>query len=155
MTEKRDVIHIVCTGTTLTSKNKRGIKYIQVTQEDIDNAVIQLTGREWVFGYNRDFNRVDVIGGIYRVEAMNNSVYLGTAQYHGRWANKDDLLEWDTRSRLCQTELDAESKLKKLRAENHLKNTLETLRQMYWDLPAPRRLAFLTSIIYYISGIKS
>jgi hypothetical protein len=112
----------VCTGHVILSDNKLGISFRKIEEQG------QL-GEEMYFDL-KNFRHLRA-GQVYKVLAGGTKVVVTSFEWQRTYEDADMVLQWQTRSRVADTEDRLRREERKAGQVNHLRGTLEPLRLLH------------------------
>jgi len=150
MTEKtRPTITLVYAGYRFTSGDKLAEAYYLVDGDELRDNDIKLFPKS---------KRRDKMGGsvgmMYEVETTDpktaESIYTATAKFVGRWHNKQQVVDWEAKSRSSRDEFDAYMARYKETRFNQVKHDMIRIRAAYQKLPNAHRRFFLAQLVDFL-----
>ena len=146
-TTTRPTITLVYAGLRITSKNKLGEAYYEVKDGVTNDTDLRL--------YEKNKKR-DKMGGsvgmMYTVETNNDgsSIYTNTATFIGRWANTQQVVDWEARSRANRDEYEAYLARYKETRFSQVKHDMVRIRAAYQKLPNASKRFFLAQLVDFL-----
>jgi hypothetical protein len=154
--EIKGKVKLVYTGSCIISDDSRGHSYVDVTDIENDGQSFN-PGERWHFkrqlasdyvGCIREHNFVTRPDGSKSILESKSAIDLG------QWKNDGDLVAWQAKSKMCETELRSKSAAKKGRYDR-LDNTIEILAKAYTRMGTQSRGAFLAYVNQGITGFAA
>jgi hypothetical protein len=149
----REKILLLCTGFTIATKGRKGISFLQVTQEEYESGKLSGDHRPWAF-LAKGLSHMNVTAGVFEVESSGDSIFTHTANYIGMWKDKDFTTEIYAERKTRQIVYDANKRYEKDKNINHLKEALTPVRHAYHSLPNVHKHVFLAMVVSYITGYR-
>jgi len=149
-------IKLVYVGVCMTTDDKRGGKFLPITDEQMKEGTLPATlPEEKVFAW-KVASLCGRPGTIYEFESppdkVGQSIFPDTRRYCGRLENDDRVLKWQAEHDTFLMWKELESREKKGKATNEIHDQLQPIRAIYRSLPGRQRTVFLAQIIAFVTG---
>lgn len=151
--EKKEEILLLCTGFSTTSEKKKGYSFLQITEKEFEDGELSGSNRPWTFAA-KGLSRMNVTCGVFRVQATDSAIFVGTSEYVGMWKDREYTEQVFAERKVRQAVWDANKRYDKDKSFNHLKESLTTARKTYHKLPGMHKHVFLAMVVSYITGFK-
>lgn len=151
---EKEIIYVVCTGTSVGEDNKPGICLTVVSKEQLDTGVLIGGEKTIFFSLNKRTKRLDGVGNVYalpRDAGKEGSYYVGMATWEQQWKGRDDRVRWAADQRAVEAALAVEKKIKTARADDPIKEACEPLRKAYINSVGANRSQLLAYIVSCIT----
>jgi hypothetical protein len=149
-------IKLVYVGVCMTTDDKRGGKFLPITDEQMKEGLLPATlPEEKVFAW-KVASQCGRPGTIYQFESppdkVGQSIFPDTRRYCGRLENDDRVLKWQAEHDAFLMWQELESREKKGKATNEIHEQLQPIRAIYRSLPGRQKTVFLAQIVAFVTG---
>jgi len=149
-------IKLVYIGACTMSDEKRGGKFLPITDEQVKEGALPATLPDQCIFSWKVAGQCGRPGTIYEFECppdkVGQSIFPDTRRYCGRLTNDDRVLQWQAEHDAFLMQKELESREKKEKATNELHDQLQPVRAVYRSLRGRQRTVFLAQIIAFLTG---
>ena len=147
-TEQLDRVSVtlVYTGVVLLQGNVLGVQFREVEEGSTEYSTL---GASYLYDKKIKKHFIGSPGSTYSVEMTTDrkSIYSGTAQYTGRWWNREEAALWQAESRVIEERHHAKNAAKKDSKTNELFDSLAVAREAYRRAVGANRAHVLAIIV--------